>query len=742
MPLAKAGKVTRARALSPETYPERGEPCASGMAKDERSAARVSYAGAPRFALSNFARHRSSGLLRLAVAFVFVGLAAPRVAAQSGATGELASEGGNEFAAHATLPRARLAATHGEDPTAAGTALNVQDRVAVPQSLADIAREAPGTQVQSTGGLGAFSSVRLRGADDSEALVLLDEIPLVTPDGGAYDLSALPAELFDRVDVFRGGAPVWLGSGAIGGVLRLVPRRDDLPRYDLAASAGSFSSWQLQAGSSVGRDDRVRLRARAIARAADNDYTYLDDNGTRFESGDDALRRRNNAELTDASGLLDLTAPLLGGKLHAILLANGRTGGEPGPGSRPTPDIHRSRQRALAGVGYERSWGRAASPEGRLQLVAATSYLRDRYADLYGELGTSRRWNTRDDAYRGFIRSAGTLKLARWLEATVVGSYALDEYEPSDQFTFPSPAPSTRHDVAAALELAARGSLGPVAFELRPSARIEWSRTELHADRGATGPFDSSRNLATPTGRIAAGIAPFAALALTGSIASGVRLPTMFELFGDRGLVLPSPELEPVTSTTYDAGLTLQHAAAAARGAIELHAFLQRRRDEIGTFRTAQFQVAHFNASEVEQRGFELGVQASVFESLALHAAATYLRTEDALGKRLPMRPVWNVFARPELRKYFARLAISAGIAAEIDYRSFAFADRANLAVISQCSTTAVSASVGFFRDRLRLSGRLEDVTDARCTDLVGYPLPGRSVSFTLTWKELEHEKA
>jgi outer membrane receptor protein involved in Fe transport len=398
--------------------------------------------------------------------------------------------------------------------------------------------------------------------------------------------------------------------------------------------------------------------------------------------------------------------------------------------------------RALAGVAFDRAWGAATSPSRRFQLVAASSFARDRYTDLYGELGTSHRWNTDDGAYRGFVRIAGTERLARWLEATTVSSYAIDRYDPSDSFTFPAPVPSTRHDLATALELDARGAIGPVGFELRPSARLEWSLTELHANRGATGPFDATRDLTASTARIAAGIAPFPALAITTSIATGVRLPTMFELFGDRGLVLPAPNLEPVRSTTYDAGVTLKIDSAAVRGTLELHGFLQQRRDEIGTFRTAQFQVAHFNLSEVEQRGFELGVQAVLFELFALHGAATYLRTEDALGKRLPMRPVWNLFARPELRTRFEALAMSAGIGAEISYRSFAFADRANLAVISACSTAALSASIGFLRDRLRLTTRIEDLANARCTDLVGYPLPGRSLLFTLTYQEIDHDKA
>ncbi|MET0388453.1 MAG: TonB-dependent receptor, partial [Polyangiales bacterium] len=433
------------------------------------------------------------------------------------------------------------------------------------------------------------------------------------------------------------------------------------------------------------------------------------------------------------------SAPLWGGQLHAVVLAKARTAGEPGPGSQPTPNINRQRVRALAGLAYERHWG----SRQRLQLVASTSAAHDRYTDLYGELGVSRRWNTRDASYRAFVRAADTLKLTPWLDAGVIGSYALDHYAWSDQFTFPAPAPSTRHGLAAALELAARGRLGAVGFELRPSARVEWSHTELHSGRGATGSFDATQAVTAPTARLGVGISPLRFVALSGSIATGVRLPTMFELFGDRGLVLPAPSLEPVRSTTYDAGLTLQHAQALLRGALELRGFIQKRRDEIGSYRTAQFQIAHVNLSEVQQRGFELGLRAVLFELLYLNGAATYMKTEDALGNRLPLRPLWSAFARPELRVRFeGGVASSAGASVELSHRSFVFADRANLGVIAACTTTSLSASLGLFRDHLRVTGRIEDVADARCTDLIGFPLPGRTLLLSLTYQEMTDDHA
>jgi vitamin B12 transporter len=648
------------------------------------------------------------------------------------------------YGAQATVQRQRMAATHVEDATAAGTSLDLVDRVSLPRSLGDVVREAPGTRVQSTGGLGAPSTLSLRGADAEEALVMLDEIPLVTPDGGPFDLSMFPAELFERVDVFRGGAPIWLGSGAIAGVLRLLPRREKRPSARLSLGAGSFGLRQLHAGAAAGSESQVAVRSHVVLREAQNDYPYDDDRGTLYDASDDIELRRKNAQLTDASGLLDLTLPLLGGRLHLIALGHERTGGYPGPGSQPTPNVHRSSLRALLGVAYERrAGGGHRGPRRRMQLVASSSFSLDRFTDLYGELGTSQRWATDDKAYRGFLRFAGSLRIVRWLEATLVSSYAMDQYRWADQFAFPKPAPSTRHTAAAALELSARGSLGVIGFELRPSARVEWSGTELHASRGASGDFDATRSLVMPSARLGAGIIPFEDVALTASVATGVRPPTLFELFGDRGLVLPTPGLKPVTSTTYDAGASWCTQRDAWRLSGELRAFLQRRRDAIATFRSAQWQVGHENLSEVEQKGLELGLGGALFDIFSLHGSLTYLHTQNQLEKRLPFRPQWMMFVRPEAVLRFARGPISStGASAELAYRSFVFADRANLAAVPACRTAAVGLAIGLFRDRLRLSGRMEDAADARCSDLVGYPLPGRSVFFSVTYQEQSHDQA
>lgn len=642
-----------------------------------------------------------------------------------------------EYGAQAVVQRQRLVATHGEDPTAAGTRLELEDRVSLPRSVGDVLREAPGVRVLNSGGIGASSTVSLRGSDEREVQVLLHEIPLVNADGSPFDLSAFAPELFARIDVFRGGSPVWLGSGAIGGVVRLVPLREAGTSRRVSLGAGSFGQYQL-AGRSAAGDERLNVRSSVVLRGAHNDYPYTDDKGTSFDQSDDTLLVRKNAQLTDAAGFTDLNLKLWGGTLHLLALAQSRTGGLAGPGSQPTPNVHDTFVNTISAAGYERTRGGKSgrAPRSRLQLLASSSYKLSRHSDYYGELGNSERAETNDKYYRGFVRAAGSLRVLRWLTATTVASYALDHIDRANRLAFPSPAPSTRHTTAAALELSARGQLGPVGFELNPSARVEWSRTELHAERGTFGDIDSSRHLTLPTARLGAGILPFADLALTLSVATGARTPAIVELFGDRGTLRPSPGLKPVTATSFDTGARWSTKRESWSGSSELHAFLVRRRDAIVASRNAQYLTAHENSSAVEQRGLELYLSGSLYDTFSLHSSLTYLDTETALHKRLPLRPSFVAFGRPQAVLRFPGPVSSVGAAAELYFRSYVFVDNANLATVSECQTSAVSLSMGFLRDRLQLMGRMDDAANRRCTDLLGFPLPGRSVFFTLTYQE------
>ncbi len=81
----------------------------------------------------------------------------------------------------------------------------------------------------------------------SRALVLVDDVPVNDPFGGWVYWRALPRLGLERVELVNGGASALYGSGALGGVLSLIPRPIAGASADADASYGSFRTTLLAA---------------------------------------------------------------------------------------------------------------------------------------------------------------------------------------------------------------------------------------------------------------------------------------------------------------------------------------------------------------------------------------------------------------------------------------------------------------------------------------------------------------
>ena len=134
-------------------------------------------------------------------------------------------------------------------PETIGQAVTVIDRQTIEQrqtvALSDLLATTPGVTVSRNGGLGALTAVRIRGAEDSQTLTLIDGVRVNDPSspGGAFDFANLLAGSIDRVEVLRGPNSVPWGSQAIGGVVNVTTMQ---PGYGLQARGnveyGSFDT--------------------------------------------------------------------------------------------------------------------------------------------------------------------------------------------------------------------------------------------------------------------------------------------------------------------------------------------------------------------------------------------------------------------------------------------------------------------------------------------------------------------
>ncbi len=616
-----------------------------------------------------------------------------------------------------------------EDPTAAATRIETSDRGRPQESLAELLRQSPGTRALSLGALGSYTTLSLRGTGGEHTRVLFDRMPLGR-DGEAFDLSTIPVSTLDAVEVYRGGAPVRLGTGAIGGVLRLVPRVEEDPFAEVGTGVGSFGTRAVRLVGATGlRPGGVSMTTAVGYDGTDGNFPYVEDR-TPLTPGDEREATRQNGAVNRGYGLTHFRADAGDGTLSAIGFGYTRTGGVPGPAVQPTRATRRTFARYGGMVGY------AEEAEGDRPLSfginGGATYERNRFTDLYGEIGLGRR-ATDDGLLVANAMANGELALTDWLSAAMVAGYRYERFAPDDALS-QSVATSERHAGIAALEGIVKPRIGDVRIELRPSARIEINHARLTEIRPGDSGRATSTTTAAPTFRLGAVAEVVRGLAIVGSVSSGVRLPTLTELFGDRGYLLGDTTLSPERSVGGDLGAVAVGRWGPVRGRVEARGFALRVEDLIRYRRTSQYQAIPENVSQARVLGVEAGLDLAITRYLGVAGALTVMNAVDLTRERsLPLRPTLTAYVRP--RATLGPLGPLSDVDLFIDlthvHRSYA--DPANLVVTP--GRTRVGAGVGLavLEGRVRIDGVVTDLFDVRGQDVLGFPLPGRSFYVDLT---------
>ena len=176
-------------------------------------------------------------------------------------------------------------------------------------SLPKVLEQEVGVQMRSTGGVGSLSTVVLRGASNEQVIIYLDGVPLNDASGGPVDLSSIAVDSIERIEIYRGSTPLVLGNPSIGGAVNIITRQSEGNNNQLSATVASFHTYKLSGSSSLSyeRDD-VLLSASYLQ--SENDFSYVNDNGTQFNPADDRTETRNN------DGVKHLT--ILGNWKHRI----------------------------------------------------------------------------------------------------------------------------------------------------------------------------------------------------------------------------------------------------------------------------------------------------------------------------------------------------------------------------------------------------------------------------------------
>jgi iron complex outermembrane receptor protein len=617
----------------------------------------------------------------------------------------------------ALLPRAA------SDRTAATTVLEGDDLRAPGESTAEALSRAPGVQIARAGAAGELATASLRGATTAQTPIYLAGVRLNDDVTGTADLATVPLFWMRRAEVWRGASPAWVERPGLAGAVLLEPELPSRTRIGASAGVGSFGQRFAWIGGAVG-DERASAAFALRGDAATNDFTYVDDAGTRFEDGDDVVRTRPNADVRsgDAWALARLAA---GRRTTLTMILNGflREQGVTGLAVVPARRARATTRRELAAVTSRTLCGPSAAADA-CAVELRTSALRTTYEldDPRRELG----YGVDAQVTRGRRLTEDARVVVRPADALAIDAGAGASIEGVDVTPIGAEGVVARRTAARAH---VEGVVTPGdALELRAAGVLNHDAT-----RGA----GTSSEVTSPMARLAARIAATRWLAFFGSVARSVRVPTLGETFGASAILRGNPELAPERGLGGELGARAEgDRGPDLRGSIELLGFARVADDLIAYRRTSIGGVRPFNVGQGRILGGELAAAADVARHVRADLAVTVLDPRDATapdGERDLLPYLARLVVAPSIELYdddplALDLVERAAIAARLVYRGERVADGAGLIVLPSQAWLDLEATVSLAEDRIALRARLANVLDDDATDTLGLPLPGRSV--------------
>jgi vitamin B12 transporter len=577
-------------------------------------------------------------------------------------------------------------------------------------TAAEVLRAENGVEVVQYGGFGSTATASVRGATAAQTPVYLGGIRLNDEVAGAADLSVVPLWLIDRVEIYRGNAPLAADEFGIGGAILFQPVRPRAGAAGAGLSAGSFGTVGSFAWAAAGEPGRAALVGANFTRAT-NDYGFDDDRGTLYVPGDDVLGRQQNADVS----LLDAWA------LGAFELASGarvdvlgnvvqREQGVPRLALLPSERARARYERVLAGVRARSPFG----PERQHQLELSTSLVdaRSVYDDPAQELVLLVP-RVEVTGRRASQRALAELELTPRLGLTTALDASVDQLLRDEGTLGESRADARSGRIA--LGLAYQPFSG---IALRPvlglACRSAFERAGVCDQR-------------EPVGRIAVSARGRWLSAFAG-VGRYVRFPSLGEVHGAGVLVHGNEHLKPEIGLTADLGARAQRSFGALDVWADAAAYTRRSSELITFVKSTQGYLVPMNVQAARISGVEAGVGGEYAGHVGADLGLTFTDPRDTTeGRR----------GRNDILPFHSRLRAAAGLSGRIAssrarlgllHQASRYADPAGLIVIPAQTSLDLELTQGLLRDTVQARARFANLFDAPHFDVVGYPLPGRSV--------------
>ena len=161
---------------------------------------------------------------------------------------------------------------HREVPSAI-TIIDSQELKYKTATLNEILDNAAGIKVAQQGGLGNASRIIIQGMDGKRIGIFINGMPMGNSD--EFQLSSIPIDMVDEVEIYKGIIPAWLGGDGLGGAVNIRLKDFKKNHLEMAFEAASYNTYigSLQLKHYLGKTSTV-LHAGATMNYAKNNYSF------------------------------------------------------------------------------------------------------------------------------------------------------------------------------------------------------------------------------------------------------------------------------------------------------------------------------------------------------------------------------------------------------------------------------------------------------------------------------------
>ncbi len=562
--------------------------------------------------------------------------------------------------------------------------------------LVDVLRLQPGITFSRNGGAGAFTAIRLRGAEGEQTTLVIDGVKVAdtaSPGGGA-DFANLGTAAISRVEILRGPQSLAWGSQAIGGVIAVetVKAGEELAA-DARLEAGSRNSF-LARGDVSGTIGPVKLAAGGNWQRTDGISAASEARGATERDDYETWGGNVRADVEIVPGLV---ADVRGRFQQSDLGIDGFP--PPNYNLADTDDRQWTRElTGVVGLGY-RAESFLVRVGWQISDIDRRSYTPDAHPETtFKSNGRLERFDLRGD-----WQAAEWLTLAGGLERELTRMNALGQYDVAEQVS------------RSTLE---GGWLQAVVSPVEGLDLLGGVRHDNHNMFGGVTTFAGSASWKVTE-----------ALRLKGSYGEGFKAPTLYQLYSDYGNEL----LQPEKAKGWDAGAELTLVEGTLRATAT---YFSRRTTNQIDFLSCWGDTnpicdnrpfgTYDNIARTTAKGLELGLGLDPVEGLTVDFQYSYVdarnRTEGSPndGNLLARRPQSSLAL---IADYLHQSGV--GIGATVSQVSSSFDDAANTRRLQGYVTVDIRASYAI-TERLELYGRVTNLFDEVYETASFYGQPGR----------------